>query len=58
MANPQIHNVNVSDQRVLISPAALRDTIEISDAIYAFLSAARTAFEQIIDRQGHRLDDH
>ena len=55
MANPQIHNVNVADQRVLISPVALRDTIEVPDAIYEFVSASRTTIEQIIDRQDHRL---
>ncbi len=55
MANPQIHNVNVADQRVLISPAALRDTIEVADAIYEFVSASRTTIERIIDRQDHRL---
>ena len=55
MTNPQIHNVNVADQRVLISPAALRDSIRIPDAIYEFVSASRTTIEQIIDRQDHRL---
>ena len=55
MANPQIHNVNVADQRVLISPVALRDMIEVPDALYKFVSASRTTIEQIIDRQDHRL---
>ena len=55
MVNPQIHNVNVADQRVLISPSALRDIVEIPDAIYGFVSASRTTIEQIIDRQDHRL---
>ena len=55
VANPQIHNVNVADQRVLISPAELRDMIEITEAIYDFVSASRTTIEQIIDRQDHRL---
>ena len=55
VANPQIHNVNVADQRVLISPSTLRDIIEIPEAIYEFVSASRTTIEQIIDRQDHRL---
>lgn len=55
VANPQIHNVNVADQRVLISPAELRDMIEIPEAVYDFVSASRTTIEQIIDRQDHRL---
>ena len=55
VANPQIYNVNVAVQRVLISPSTLRDTIEITEAIYEFVSAFRTTIEQIIDRQDHRL---
>ena len=55
VANPQIHNVNVADQRVLISPSTLRDIIEIPEAIYEFVSASRKTIEQIIDRQDHRL---
>ena len=55
MGNPQIHNVNVAGQRVLISPAVLRDVIEVPEAIYEFLSASWKTIEQIIDRQDHRL---
>ena len=55
VANPQIHNVNVADQRVLISPAALRNMIKVPEAIYEFVSASRKTIEQIIDRQDHRL---
>ena len=55
MANPQLHNVNVADQRVLISPVALRDMIEVPDALYEFVSASRTTIEQIVDRQDHRM---
>ena len=49
VANPQIHNVNVADQRVLISPSTLRDIIEIPEAIYEFCSESSTTIEQIID---------
>ena len=55
MVNPQIHNVNVADQRVLISPAELRDMIEIPDTLYEFVSSSRSVIEQIIDRRDHRL---
>ena len=55
VANLQVHNVNITDQRVLISPSALRDIIEIPEAIYDFVSASRATIEQIIDRQDHRL---
>ena len=55
MANPQIHNVNVADQRVLVSPAAMWDMIEVPEAIYEFVSASRKTIERIIYRQDHRL---
>ncbi|MFL2502716.1 MAG: 3-deoxy-7-phosphoheptulonate synthase [Luminiphilus sp.] len=55
MISPRIHNVNVAGQRVLISPAALRSTIEIPDSVYEFVSSSRSVIEQIIDRQDHRL---
>ena len=55
MANPRVHNVNVANQRVLISPSTLRDIIEVPEAIYEFVSASRTTIERIIDRQDHRL---
>ena len=51
MGNPQIHNVNVADQRVLTSPATQRDLIKVPAAIYEFVPASRKTIEQIIDRQ-------
>lgn len=39
----------------MTSPAALRDMIEVPEAIYEFVSASRKTLEQIIDRQDHRL---
>ena len=55
VANSKIHNVNVANQCVLISPSTLRDINEIPEAIYEFVSASRTTVEQIIDRPDHRL---
>ena len=55
MVSPRIHNVNVADQRVLISPAALRGKVEIPDTLYEFVSSSRSVIEQIIDRRDHRL---
>lgn len=55
MANPQIHNLNVAAQRVLVSPSTLRDIIEIPEASYEFVSASPTAIEQIVDQQDDRL---
>ena len=53
--SPRIHNVNVAGQRVLISPAALRSTVQIPDSVYEFVSSSRSVIEQIIDRGDHRL---
>ena len=55
MPDSQVDNVNVADQRVLISPSTLRDIIKVPEAIYEFVSASRAAIERIIDRQDHRL---
>ena len=55
MISPRIHNVNVASQRVLISPAALRSTVQIPDSVYEFVSSSRSVIEQIIDREDHRL---
>ena len=55
MAYPQIHNVNVADQRVLISPSVLREAVEVPNSLYEFVSESRATIEQIIDRQDHRL---
>ena len=55
MSNPRIHNVNVASQKVLIAPAALRDTVRVSDAIYDRVAGTRSAIEAILDRADHRL---
>ena len=55
MSNPRIHNVNVADQRVLMSPTALREQVHISESLFEFVAESRGAIERIIDRQDHRL---
>lgn len=55
MSNPQIHNVNVADQRVLMSPTALREQVHVSESLFEFVAESRGAIERIIDRQDHRL---
>jgi len=55
VTNPRLRKVKVADQRVLISPVPLRNTVEIPDANYRFAAASRTRIEQIIDRQDPRL---
>ena len=55
MSNPRIHNVNVADQRVLMSPTALRKQVQLSESLFEFVAESRGAIERIIDRQDHRL---
>ena len=55
MSNPRIHNVNVADQRVLMSPTALREQVQLSESLFEFVAESRGAIERIIDRQDHRL---
>jgi 3-deoxy-7-phosphoheptulonate synthase len=55
VSNPQIHNVNVADQRVLMSPTALREQVHITESLFEFVAESRGTIERIIDRQDHRL---
>ena len=55
MSNPRIHNVNVADQRVLMSPAELREQVHITEPLFEFVAESRGTIERIIDRQDHRL---
>ena len=55
VSNPQIHNVNVADQRVLLSPLELRQAVPIAPQIYDFVADSRATIERIIDRQDRRL---
>ena len=55
VSNPQIHNVNVADQRVLLSPLELRQAVPIAPQIYDFVAHSRATIERIIDRQDQRL---
>lgn len=55
MSKPHVHNVNVAAQKVLVAPAALRDTIDVSDALQDRVAKTREAIENILDRTDHRL---
>lgn len=55
MSNNRIHNVNVASQEVLVAPAALRDRVQVSDAIYDRVAETRGSIEAILDRADHRL---
>ena len=54
VSNPRIHNVNVADQRVLLSPQQLRDAVPVSPSLHDFVADSQT-IERIIDGQDARL---
>ena len=55
VSNPRIHNVNVADQRVLLSPQQLRDAVPVSPSLHDFVADSRKTIERIIDGQDARL---
>lgn len=55
MSNPSIHNVNVASQKILIAPAALRDSVAVTEDIYEQVAATRKTIEAILDRRDPRL---
>lgn len=55
MSHPHVHNVNVAAQKILVSPAALRDTVGVSDKLHDQVASTRQSIENILDRADHRL---
>lgn len=55
MSNTRIHNVNVADQKILMTPAALRDTVQISEAVIRRVAESRATIEAILDRKDPRI---
>ena len=55
MSHPHVHNVNVAAQKILVSPAALRDTVGVSDELHDQVASTRQSIEDILDRADHRL---
>ena len=50
-----IENINVDSQEILISPKALKEKIQISDAARKTVNTGRAAIEDILDRKDHRI---
>ena len=50
-----IENINVDSQEILISPKALKEKIQISDAARKTVNTGRAAIENILDRKDHRI---
>lgn len=55
MTQSSVHNVNVASQTALIAPSALRASVPVDDATFAFVSASRATISDILDRKDHRL---
>lgn len=55
MANPQIHNVNVASQKILVAPAALRASVPVSESVFEWLANSRQIIRDILDRKDPRL---
>ena len=47
--------MNVADQRVLMSPTALREQVQVTESLFEFVAESRATIERIIDRRDHRL---
>ena len=55
MVTSFIHNINVANQRVLISPSALREQVQIPEPLFKFVAESRSTIQRIIDRKDRRL---
>ena len=55
MSNRRIHNVNVASQQILVAPAALRDRVTVSEAVYDRVAQTRSTIEAILDRADPRM---
>lgn len=55
MSNTRIHNVNVADQKILMTPAALRDTVRVSETVIERVAESRATIEAILDRKDPRI---
>jgi 3-deoxy-7-phosphoheptulonate synthase len=55
MSNTVIENVNVDAQEILITPAALKAALPMSDAAKEVISAGRETVRNILDGKDHRM---
>lgn len=55
MSNIEVHNINVSSQDILITPAQLKATLPMSEAVQGTLATSRKVIQDILDRKDHRL---
>ena len=55
MSNTLIENVNVDAQEILITPAALKAALPMSDAAKEVVSRGRDTVRNILDGKDHRM---
>lgn len=55
MSNIEVHNVNVTSQDVLITPAKLKTALPMSEDVQRTLAGSREVIQNILDRKDHRI---
>lgn len=55
MNKQDLHNVNVTDERILITPNALKDQLPLSEAAQEKIAQSRQVVRDILDRKDPRL---
>ncbi|MCP4212998.1 MAG: 3-deoxy-7-phosphoheptulonate synthase [Halieaceae bacterium] len=55
MSNIEVHNVNVTSQDVLITPAKLKAALPMSEDVQRTLAGSREVIQNILDRKDHRI---
>ena len=55
MSNIEVHNVNVTSQDVLITPAKLKTALPMPEDVQRTLAGSREVIQDILDRKDHRI---
>jgi 3-deoxy-7-phosphoheptulonate synthase len=55
MSNPNVHNVNMASQEVLVTPEELWEALPMSATVRDTVATSRQAIRDILDRRDHRL---
>ncbi len=55
MSNPNVHNVNMASQEILVTPEELWEALPMSATVRDTVAASRQSIRDILDRRDHRL---
>jgi len=55
LSHHSIHNVNVKNQRILISPTELKSSVAVSEELYDYVAQSRLEIQQILNRDDPRI---